>query len=385
MTERELSYQQFDPVGSYSARPVTVLISVEMVLIACAITLQHWPEVTSPIAAGLAVVVCVVVAVVTSYWSDPLRAPFGRGSLFTVLGLDVLMLGLAITSTWGTVDHPFMRWAPIVVGLSFVQLSSLRPPRELIALTILGSITAGVVIVVRPQEHGIPTLVSLMDAALPVIALGCGGAAYATVMARSMGRWYSPTAVDDRAAESELRERVVRSVHGERIDILSNTVVPFFTELLAGETLTDADRDQATAIATSIRSAMLAEVDRSWLDVVVDQAAGERADESLPGSEVVQDHERRASRMTTEQRIVMRALIFALFAHPGFDPDGFAVVITGSGSGSDVVLSAKLDADDSIPRSGLAAYFAVLRIAFDESQVSFQPPMLTLRFSYGHR
>ena len=128
---------------------------------------------------------------------------------------------------------------------------------------------------------------------------------------------------------------------------------------------------------------MVADVDRSWLDTVVDQAAGERDDPSLPGSEVVQDYERRASGMTTEQRIVMRALIFALFAHPGFDPDGFAVVITGRAKVSDVVLSAKLDADDSIPRSGLAAYFAVLRIAFDESQLAFQPPTLTLRFSYG--
>jgi hypothetical protein len=200
-----------------------------------------------------------------------------------------------------------------------------------------------------------------------------------------MGRWYSPIAIVDRATEAELHERMVRSVYGERIDILNNTVVPFFAELLAGETLTDAERDRATAIATSIRSVMVAEVERSWLDTVVDQAAGERADGSLPGSEVVQDDERRAGAMTTEQRIVMRALIFALFAHPGFDPDGFAVVITGHAGTSEVVLSAKLDADDSIPRSGLAAYFAVLRIAFDECQVSFQPPVLTLRFSYGHR
>ena len=381
----ELSYQQADPVGAYSARPVTLLLSVEMVLLAGGMTLLRWSQVTSPAAAYLAVVVVALIAVLMSFWSSPLRAPFGRFPLITIILLNLLMLGLALTATWGTTVHPLSGWAAIVFGLSLVQLSPFRPSRELIALTIFGGITAGFVVVIRPQEPGVSTLVTLMDAALPVVALGCGGVAYAGVMARSMGRWYSRTAVDDRAAEAELRERIVRSVHRDRVSILNTTVVPFFEELLQRDTLTEDDRQHAIAIATSIRGVMVADVDRSWLDTVVESAAGESEDGSLPGAEVVQDHERRASGMSTEQRIVMRALIFALFAHPGFDPDGFAVAITGHGVRSDVVLSAKLDQDDSIPRSGLAAYFAVLRIAFDESQLSFQPPALTLRFSYVNK
>ncbi len=38
-----------------------------------------------------------------------------------------------------------------------------------------------------------------------------------------------------------------------------------------------------------------------------------------------------------------------------------------------------------LPRSGLAAYLAVLRIAFGDLHLSFQRPTLILRFSYEHK
>jgi hypothetical protein len=99
----------------------------------------------------------------------------------------------------------------------------------------------------------------------------------------------------------------------------------------------------------------------------------------------VLDHDRLAAQMTTEQRIVMRAVVVALFDHPGFDPDGFAILIARDGGAASVALTAKLDDDESVMRSGLAPYLAVLRIAFGDLQVGFQPPTLTLKFSYDHK
>jgi hypothetical protein len=117
----------------------------------------------------------------------------------------------------------------------------------------------------------------------------------------------------------------------------------------------------------------------------VDQLALARSDGAVPGSEAVQDPHRVASDMTTEQRIVIRAVLLALFDHPGFDPDGFAIAITRDGPAAVVTLAAKLDDDESITRSGLAPYLAVLRIAFGDLNVAFQRPALTLRFSYEQK
>jgi hypothetical protein len=50
-----------------------------------------------------------------------------------------------------------------------------------------------------------------------------------------------------------------------------------------------------------------------------------------------------------------------------------------------VTLTAKLDDDESVSRSDLGPYLAVLRIAFGDLQVTFQRPTLTLKFSYEHK
>jgi hypothetical protein len=177
----------------------------------------------------------------------------------------------------------------------------------------------------------------------------------------------------------------VRSVHDDRVTILGNTVVPFLTELLERDDVSADDRARARSIAFTIRTAMVADVNRSWLDSIMDHLAEDRGDATVPGSEVVQDPQRAAGGMTTEQRIVTRAVILALFDHPGFDSDGFAILITVDDSTAVVTVTAKLDDDGSVARSGLGPYFAVLRIAFRDLQVSFQRPTLTLRFSYEHK
>jgi hypothetical protein len=224
----------------------------------------------------------------------------------------------------------------------------------------------------------------VLDDALPVIALGAGAGAYSAVMVRSLGRWYSRSATVDRSPSASAQERMVRSITDDRVAILNDTVVPFFTELLVRDPVTAEERARARSIADTIRRAMVDDVNRSWLDATLDHLAVERAG-SVPGSEAVQDPERLASSMTTEQRVVIRAVIGALFDHPGSDTDGFGILLSLDGERAAVTVTAKLDADDSLTRSGLAPYLAVLRIAFTDLQVTLQSPTLTLRFSYDHK
>jgi hypothetical protein len=290
-------------------------------------------------------------------------------------------------ATWSGPTSIVEQWAPITVGLTLVQLSSYRPATELTTATILGGLLTGFVAVIHPASvrDALPPLVNVLDAALPLVALGAGATAYSSVIVRSLGQWYSRSTATERSASPVMKDRVVRSVHDDRVSILNHTVVPFLTDLLGRDAIAEEDRESARSIAMTIRSAMVADVDRSWLDTIMDHLAAERPNTAAPGSEAVQDHDRLAGGMTSEQRIVTRAVIVALFDHPGFDSDGFAVLIARDGDGAAVTVSAKLDADDSLTRSGLAPYLAVLRIAFSDLQVSFQAPTLTLKFSYDHK
>jgi hypothetical protein len=387
MSERALSYQQLDPVGSYGSRPITLVISVGIIVLAAGATALTWPVLSNPLAAFLAIVATAVSALGITFWSSPLRAPFRRSGFLLVVIFAGLSLVLCALSTWDVSAGLVEQWAPFSVGLILVQLSSYRPARELIAATLLGGLLAGFVAVLHPASGGfmLPPLVRVLDAALPLVALGAGATAYSAVLVRSLGQWYARSAITESAASAAMKDRVVRSVHDDRVNILNHTVVPFFTEILDRNSISRKDRLRARSIAGAIRSAMVADVDRSWLDSILDHVALQRGDSTVPGSEVVQDPHRAASAMTTEQRIVVRAVVLALFDHPGFDSDGFAILITREGRSAVVTMTAKLDDDESVTRSSLAPYLAVLRIAFGDLQLAFSRPMLTLRFSYEHK
>jgi len=387
MSDQGLSYQQLDPVGSYGSRPITAVISLGIVALAAGATALSWPVVSDPVTAFLAILATSISVLGITFWSSPLRAPFRWSGFLIVLIFAGLSLVLSALSTWTTSPAVFGQWAPIAVGLILVQLSSYRPARELISTTILGGMLAGTMALLHPVSGAfvLPVLVRVLDAALPLVALGLGATAYSSGLARSLGLWYARSELNERTVSAAMKDRVVRSVQNDRVSILNHTVVPFFTEMLARDTVTDEDRSRARSIAGKIRSAMVADVDRSWLDSILDQLAEQRADRNTPGSEAVQDPHRAASAMTTEQRIVIRAVVIALFNHPGFDSDGFAILITGGSARSVVTVTAKLDDDDSVTRSDLAPYFAVLRIAFGNFHLTFQRPALTLKFSYDHR
>ena len=387
MSERELSYQQLDPVGSYGSRAITLVMSIAIVAVAGTAVAWTWPTVTDPVAAFGAVAATAVAALGIAFWSSPLRAPFRWSGFLVVTIAAGVSLVLCALATWNSSSNLAEHWAPISVGIILVQLSSYRPARELIAATILGGILAGFVAVLHPASAAdtLPPLVRLLDAALPLVALGSGATAYSAILVRTLGRWYATSEDNDRAESTAMKDRVIRSVHDDRVSILEESVVPFLTETIERNDLTEEDRAKARSIAFTIRSAMVADVDRSWLDFLMDHLAEDRADPTVPGSEVVQDPHRAASGMTTEQRVVIRAAILALFDHPGFDSDGFAILITSEGSVASVTVTAKLDDDDSVSRSDLAPYLAVLRMSFRDLQVTFQRPTLTLKFSYEHK
>jgi hypothetical protein len=386
MTDRAMSYQQLDPVGSYASRPITLVLAVAITGLASGATAMSWTAVSIPVAAVLAVVTTAVAELGVVFWSSPLRAPFRRSGFVAVTVLAGSSLVLSAVGTWSGATNVVGQWAPITVGLILAQLSSYRPARELTTATVLGGLLAAFVAVIHPESAGVevPPLVSLLGAAVPVVSLGAGAIAYSSTVVRFLGRWYSRSTADERSVSAAMKDGVARSVYHERLGLLNDSVVPFFSGLLSRGSITGHDRETARELASAIRSVMVADVDRSWLDALVDQIATERGDGATPGSEVVQDCDRLASGMSTEQRIVVRALMTALFDHPGFDPDGFAVLILPEGGSAVVTLTAKLDLDESIPRSGLAAYFAVLGIAFADLSLSFQRPTLTLRFSYEH-
>ncbi|MCU1469581.1 MAG: hypothetical protein JWQ39_730 [Glaciihabitans sp.] len=386
MVSTNKSYQQLDPVGGYSTRPITLVYCLAIAVYAGVQSYIGRDAVEVPVLEWAALAAILLAMAGVAFWSSSLRAPFPLGGFIVIMVLSMSGMILDAAATWRGPSIPPGEWGPTVVGFTILQLAPYRPTRDIVISTVLGALEAGFIAVLHPASNlpGEPWLVNIVTSTLPLIAFGFGGAAHAASLGKALGRMRSASELASRAASLELRDRVVAAVMHDRVSILNHTVVPFFTDVLLSNRVTQDVREGAREISSSIRSIMVAEADRSWLDTVVDQIGGAQ-DGSLPGSEVVQDDDRLAVGMNTEQRIVIRALLVALFEHPGFDADGFGIMLERHGTRCHVLLTAKLDHDESIPRSGLAAYLAVLRIVFGDLLVTFQSPTLTLRFSYEHK
>ncbi len=160
--------------------------------------------------------------------------------------------------------------------------------------------------------------------------------------------------------------------------ILGRDVLPFFTDVLAQDRVTDADRERARQISQSIREVMVLEANRSWLENLVVQAGLE-----IDGGEpVVDDRDQLASGMSLDQRTSIRALLVVVRQTPEFDIGTLRIRFVRDGDLSRAVLSAGFTGQDAVPRSAFSPFFALMRTVFDGFDVEFHHPSLKVRFWY---
>lgn len=386
MSHRERTIQQLDPLGALGARLFTIAAIAGMVAYAHAMTWLNRFDIVMPSIAVLALLAITGAAVIVVAGTSPARAPVRRPTFVLALGLAFSAMVLNAVAMWGANQYVQDDWGHVAIGMLLVAFSPYRMSRELALSGLLAAIFTGFLVLLQAPAlvSSIPTFVFVIVAMAPILAMSFGSAALASTIIASIRRWRSRATLASEALVSQLHDGIARSVQQDRVTILNRDVVPFFSDVLHRAELSDDDREEARQIAESIRRVMVAEVDRSWLDGVVEQV-GASLGHMAPGAEAVQDNDRLAAAMTTDQRTATRALLVALFGHPEFDPDGFDVRIARRSGGNQVTVRAMFAAPETSVRSDLAPYFAVLRVVFTNLRVAFARNTLTLKFSYDER
>jgi hypothetical protein len=380
----ERAFQQLDPLGALIGRPLTFLAAAGVPIYAAVQTLLCWQEIDYPVLAVIALGLIIVSCVILDFATDALRAPFTRTTQLLVTGTALLALAFSAASMWKS--NSFVRddWGPFAVGLVLLAMTQYRPALE-IAQTGLGvALFVGVLALL--QSHSlvtpIPAVCFAIIAVTPILTLSLASASFAYHLVAGLERWRSRA----RSAVSALREEnsdlIARSVQQDRVSILNQEVVPFFSGVLRRGAIRAADREQARRISDAIRAVMVAEVDRTWLDAVVEHATGVGLDEPTLGHPAVDDPAGLAMRMNTDQRTVVRAIVVALCANPACDPKDLRIELTRKGSRCATVLQAGLITTNHLVRDDLAPYFAVMKILFSDLKVRFSEYTLELRFSY---
>lgn len=384
MSHRERTIQQLDPLGALLARPFALFGALAMVAYALLMSWLNREDIDSQPLAWLAILGVASSASILAVGSSPARAPLRQRTFVFALAAAFLAAVLSAASMWQSNAFVQDDWGPVVIGIMLLASGPYRKSREIALAGSLAAIFVGFMVLLQQYSFAapVPPVVFVIVAATPIVCMSIGASALTTAVIRSIRRWRSRATIAAQAQVSQLSDGIARSVQQDRVTILNRDVVPFFTDVLSRGEITVADRERARAISDTIRSVMVAEVDRSWLDGVVEQAGATSLGKDAPGAEVVQDDERLATQMTTDQRTAMRAFVVALFTHPAFDPDGFDIRITRARHDIVATMRASFTDGEATVRADLAPFLAVTRVVFVDLDAYFDHGTLTLRFFY---
>ncbi len=378
MTSRESTAQQTDPLGALNQRPITVVIALFAVVLACVSTiLEHDPG-TNPLVAILAIAFASMAAAVMIRSSSPFHAPFSRRSFVIIAASASLALVMEATSMW---RHDLLirdDWGGVVLGLLVLSCAPFRPARDLAVATVVGALVEGAVVAVEVPYFATPApaILFFVVGITPVVALGVGGAVYSSTFVNLVSQWLDRASSLNVDAAREMRPGIARSVQQDRVTGLNREVVPFFTDLVAKGEITEVDRLRATQVATAIRQRIVDETDRSWLEqVLIDVRPSGHA-----GTVIDRGH--LAESMTSDQRTAVRAVVNAIASDPDTRSSSLGIVLHDDDPLVRALIRVESSSPDVAIRQHYAPYFAVLRILFTDLHVDVSGSFLTLRFSY---
>ncbi|THG30899.1 hypothetical protein [Naasia lichenicola] len=375
MRETERTLRRLDPLGSLASRPLTLIGAVAAPLVALLSTLATSPSAGVPVAAVLALAFIALAGLVLAITTSPHRTPAGRGTAATVIAL-ALAASVTSSAAFWMVKGIGQDWGPIATALLVLALSTYRPAREILTL---GGVCSLVFVLIAVLQGGDARSVTIdaIAAVTPVLALSLGGAAFAATVVRSVEQWQRQEATETGVAVELMRRSNPVDERRDRVGILNHEVAPLFSEILSAGTIDRGHQARASAVAQALRSVMVLEADRSWLDQLAESlpAADEFSDAS------VIDDDRRADDMTMEQRAAMRAILVTLADPDLTDPGSLQVLIRTRGAHCDVTVTAESGTAAGTMSHLLDPYISVLAALFDD--VAFDiASQITLRFSY---
>ena len=395
--------QQIDPLSWFTRPLVPVAFAVLALVVGLGTFSATWQLGRNPwldlAAIALVVGACLVVQVRTR----PLQPAFAVQNALLPLVLALLGLVASTVSNVGGTALVQHWWAPIGVGLVVATLGPYSSVLQVLAYgSVLTVATAVCSLIGFGRADSVWPPLSVAVIAASVVAVGTVATAvfcFAVVSAtqRQLAGIAPPpsavanedalndeavndnavndNAVNDRAANDEaaLNDEAARRVERRTLARLGNRVAPFLEQVADAGEVTAADRALAGQLARRLRSDLVSQANRTWLDSV-----------ALFGRIVVVDPDGLADRMNSAQRTALRALLIGILDDPAATVGSLFVELRGDDDGSTAVA---LSLDFSLPEgrrsSMLAPYYVTLQATVES--LSWDPSRDLLRFQLPAR
>lgn len=372
-----LTQQEADPIGGISAAPIVIVGAMLAFGTAVVLTWVHWPEVNSPLAAALAVILVGAGGAAAAISAMPTRAPFTAERLWLVVTLAV---GAAITeyvSTVGANRFLYDDFGPLVIGMLIL---SVAPFCTWLSLLLAGTLSAAVlsILAVGASEYtasAAPIGALIIVNAAPVIAMSAAAAAYSYAIVAETLAWQREA---NRAAlrrDAELRAGIARSVQQGRVSVLGREVLPFLAGVMTADRVSVADADRARELAEALRGALRAGIESTWLD---DLGANVRMSRGV--DTVIDDSTGAAADLGGDQKSALTALISWL----GDAARSRSIRVTITTDGSRGRISIVADPGDRPPtRRELERFVAVARAVALRAESAGTGENVSVELSYA--
>ena len=364
-----VSPQQIDPL-SWITRPwVSLSFSFFALcygLVSIALT---WRTSQRPyldlVAVGLIVAACVYIHVS----SRALRPQFtpARAVIPLLLSLAGLSLSAVASVTSQVPVHNW--WAPVGLGLVIATFAPYSTVRAVfvygLILTTAAAIAAVPAFVGREDPwSGIASVtIAASSVALGTVATSVFSFVVVLKTQRVLDGAGTPILPDDAAREAAARRAEISTLAR-----LGTRVAPFLEAVADAGVVTSADRGMAGQLARRLRSELVTQANRSWLDSL-----------ALGGRIYVVDSDHRADSMNPAQRAALRGLLLAVMKDPATDSGSLFIELRGQEDGSTAVaLSLDIDLPEGRRIMMLAPYYVALKTTVNE--ISWDPVHDLLRF-----
>jgi len=300
--------ERLDPLSAAAARPVTTGAALLAIALPPLVLVTRGHEVVQPLWFVVAYVAVLAATALLLDRSRPTR-PVWQSTSAQVFQLLLMAATIAsAASTAGANAQLRDDWAPLVVGILLVACTPYRPAREIVVWTAVHTLLCAALGIVQAPfaVSDVPTITFAVTGSFTVAVLGFAAAAYAHSLVTSTRLWQERAWQSAASAVRAQRTGVARSVQQRRITVLNHEAVPYLQRIIDTPTVSEEDRDEARRLARSIRAVLVAEVQKTWAQQMLDDVVARRPRLNIVA--IADDPDDLGRRSTLERRTLLRAL-----------------------------------------------------------------------------
>jgi len=367
----KLSPQQTDPMSWFTRPLVPLVFAVMLLAYGIAVTFVTWPQLVEPWIELVAIALFFSACVIVQLWTQPLRSRFTSMHAMVPIALALIAVALSSFSMRESTVLVQHWWIPLGAGM---LLGALAPYSSVVQLSVYGLVLTGAVSVgawfafMGPRTVW-PPVSTMIIAASAVVIAAVATSIFSFVIVSTTQRLLANAGADDTESLESVSVEAARQVERRTLARLGTRVAPFLQGIAETGHVDEDDRALAGQLARTLRSDLVNQANRSWLDSL-----------ALYGSMYVVDPDRRADSMNTVQRSALRGLLLAVMKNPTTNGSLF-IELRGQMDGSTAVaLSIDVDLPEGRRTMMLAPYYLTPQTAVQD--LTWDPSRELLKFQF---